>query len=183
MAETWKGIAGWEDKYSVSDEGRVMSHPNVSNHSNRVLIPHPNEKGYLMVHLYRKPVKKTVKVHRLVAEAFVPNPMGLPEVNHKDRNRQNNRADNLEWVSRKGNMSHARKMGGMDSTIEKLAQAREMQKVPVIAREKATGEERYYDSVHSAAAACGTTASLVSRCLRGERKSTNGFTFRKGGME
>lgn len=139
----------------------------------------PNEKGYLMVHLYRKRMNKTVKVHRLVAEAFVPNPDGLPEVNHIDGNKSNNSASNLEWVTRRQNMRHARETGALDKAMKAFDDFRDTVKTPVIARNIKTGEETMYESVRAAARACGTQATHITQCVKGKRKTTNGFSFRK----
>jgi hypothetical protein len=73
----------------------------------RILKPHKNEYGYLYVPLAKDTVKKKHKLHRLVAKAFVDNPEGKRCVNHKDGNKENNNADNLEWVTHSENMKHA----------------------------------------------------------------------------
>lgn len=64
-------------------------------------------KGYEIVDLYKNGKRKTVRVHRLVAEAFIPNNDNKPEVNHIDGNKHNNNVDNLEWVTKKENCRHA----------------------------------------------------------------------------
>lgn len=83
--------------------------------TNKTILIKPTikENGYLQVTLYDKISKKSEKkyVHRLVAQAFIPNPNNLPCVNHIDGNKQNNRVDNLEWCSYKQNMEHAVKTG------------------------------------------------------------------------
>ena len=63
-------------------------------------------KGYLVVELWKKSKRKRVKVHRLVAQAFIPNPDNLPQVNHKDLDKRNNHADNLEFISNRDNCIH-----------------------------------------------------------------------------
>ncbi len=90
--EIWKHIAGYEGLYWVSNLGRVKN-------AEKVLKLTPNKKGYQRVGLHKNGKIKTVYVHRLVAEAFVPNNNNLPQVNHKDENKSNNNADNLEWCT------------------------------------------------------------------------------------
>jgi hypothetical protein len=102
MNEIWKDIAGWEGIYQVSSHGRLMSFK--SKPEGRVLKQTNTKGAYFSVVLEAKNrTSRATKQHRLVAEAFIPNPLGLPEVNHIDGNGQNNRVDNLEWCSRKYN--------------------------------------------------------------------------------
>ncbi len=82
--------------YSVSDDGRVFF-------QGKELPQKPNSQGYMYVTIN----KKRVRVHRLVAKAFVPNPYNKPDVNHIDGNKQNNHYTNLEWVTKKENQRHA----------------------------------------------------------------------------
>lgn len=101
--ENWKPVVNYEDRYEVSDLGRVRN-----KRTGKVLHPQPRQHGYLGVPLYGRGGHetrgcKTFSVHRLVAEAFLPNPGNLPEVNHKDENKQNNALENLEWVSHQQN--------------------------------------------------------------------------------
>ena len=86
------------EDYEITREGQV-----INKHSNRILKPQPNGKGYLRVILGGK----RYFVHRLVAEKFIPNPENKEQVNHKDGNKLNNNADNLEWVTNKENRKHA----------------------------------------------------------------------------
>jgi hypothetical protein len=71
--------------------------------------------GYLYTNLTKDKTKKKVKIHRIVAEAFIPNPLKLPEVNHINGDKSDNRACNLEWVTRRENIAHAYKTGLMKS--------------------------------------------------------------------
>ena len=107
----WKPIAGYEGSYEVSDDGQVRSVDRVScgrRQRGRVLAQqsHPKKK-YRTVALSRAGTMFRAQVHRLVAEAFIPNPLNLPMVNHRDLVRTNNRVSNLEWVTRQENMDHA----------------------------------------------------------------------------
>lgn len=118
--EVWKPIKGYEGRYEVSNLGNVRSLPVVryqpsshkdvmmyKRHPGKKLTPTENGHGYLLVGLYDGGKGKNHYIHRLVAEAFVNNPDNLPNVNHKDFNRSNNSADNLEWVTQKENTMYS----------------------------------------------------------------------------
>lgn len=102
--EIWKDIDGFEGKYQVSSWGRVRNKSGIIVHATL------NKKGYLRVWLYKKGKYLKPRVHRLVATAFIPNPYNLPQVNHKDGNKQNNSYTNLEWVTNRQNQEHAKNM-------------------------------------------------------------------------
>lgn len=93
-----KPIRGWEDRYSITNDGRVYSY-----FSNKYLNPVLDKNGYATVNLSRDGVSRKYKIHRLVAEAFVDNLNDKNEVNHKDFNRSNNWFENLEWVTQEEN--------------------------------------------------------------------------------
>lgn len=99
-------IAGFEI-YDVSENGIV-----VNTKTNKVLKPYVSKRGYYRVKLYTvEHSAKMFQVHRLVAQAFIPNPNNLPEVNHIDGNKLNNCVDNLEWCTAKDNTKHAYENG------------------------------------------------------------------------
>ena len=100
--ERWKDIKGFEGIAQVSSYGRVR---NIQR--NRHYTPQNNGVGYLKVGLWKDGKTYKAYIHRLVADAFLPNPSNLSEVNHIDSNRANNRVENLEWVSSSGNTIHA----------------------------------------------------------------------------
>ena len=98
--ETWKDVKGYEGFYLVSSFGRVKRTKHTTNEKGfeeRIKKTGKDKDGYVTVMLYKGKHKKLCKVHRLVAEAFVPNPSALPMVNHKDESKDNNCANNLEW--------------------------------------------------------------------------------------
>lgn len=101
--EVWKEIPGYEGVYEVSNYGRVRSNARkVWNYTKqgRILKPHRKENGYMQITLCgRSKYEKHAYIHRLVAEAFIPNPNNLPQVNHKDFDKANNCVENLEWVT------------------------------------------------------------------------------------
>ena len=108
----WKDIKGYEGVYQVSNAGLVKSLGNDFARKEKILKPITSKKGYLSVNLYKKNVMKKFKVHRLVAEAFVPNPYNFSQVNHKHHGGKeallNNHSDNLEWCTDGMNHLHAR---------------------------------------------------------------------------
>jgi len=110
VLETWKPVVGYEGLYQVSDFGEVISLNYKHTGQSRVLKPMKDRKGYLNVNLYKNGKKKRQLVHRLVAQAFIDNPDNLPEVNHIDENKENNKVCsgmvNLEWCNRKYNVNH-----------------------------------------------------------------------------
>lgn len=100
MVELWKDVVGYEGLYRISNFGNVYS-------CRRKKLLHPATSysdGYALVLLYKDGVNKMKGVHRLVAEAFIPNPNNLPIVDHIDGNKHNNHVLNLEWVTQKENV-------------------------------------------------------------------------------
>lgn len=107
MKENWKDIKGYEGLYQVSDRGRIKSLNYNHTGKEKLLKPKTNrKKGYLNIALYKYGKTEYPSVHRLVAEAFIPNPDNLPQVNHKDENPTNNNVDNLEWCTAKYNLEY-----------------------------------------------------------------------------
>lgn len=101
--EEWRPVVGWEGRYEVSDRGRVRVVRLLANGVERrhLLRQAKNHRGYMRVMLYRKGGRKHARVHMLVAAAFIgPAPFAGATVDHQDTNKRNNRADNLEWVTR-----------------------------------------------------------------------------------
>ncbi len=105
MAGTWSKIDGFEN-YSVSDNGEVRNDKRDKLKAQRL-----NRYGYPITSIYKDGKAYTHRVHRLVADAFVDNPENKPQVNHKDGDKTNNNAENLEWVTGSENMKHAVRTG------------------------------------------------------------------------
>lgn len=112
MKEIWKDIKGYEGLYQISNLGNVKSMDRLISCKNNttklckgtVLKPHKN--NYLFVRLYNNSIPETKYIHKLIADAFIPNPNNFPEINHKDENKLNNSIDNLEWCTVSYNNSY-----------------------------------------------------------------------------
>ena len=109
MVEIWKDVPGYEGLYQVSNMGRLKSY---KKDASGVILKLTNKRGdYIRVVLQgiNKP-RTSISAHRLVALTFIPNPKNLPEVNHIDGNKQNNKISNLEWCTRSENIRHSLKI-------------------------------------------------------------------------
>lgn len=118
MKEDWKDIKDYEGLYQVSNLGRIKSlSTKVFNGKGYRIKPERllkltcDKDGYLIVFISKGKIRKSKKVHRLVAQAFIANPEGKPQVNHIDGNKRNNRITNLEWVTNLENSIHAWQTG------------------------------------------------------------------------
>lgn len=106
-----KDIKGFEGVYGVTSCGKVWSY-----RSKRFLRPWKAGKGYLEVHLSKSGEEKKVYIHRLVADAYIPNPENKPQVNHRDEVKTNNCVNNLEWMTNKENNNYGTKRERQSAT-------------------------------------------------------------------
>ena len=112
--EIWRPVVGYEGLYEVSSYGRVRSLDRYDRRNQfrkgKLLKNRDNGNGYLICILSKNGIVKNKYIHRLVLEAFIPNPDNLSEVNHKDEDKTNNNVDNLEWCDRKYNCNYGSKI-------------------------------------------------------------------------
>jgi hypothetical protein len=139
--ETWKPVVGWEDRYEVSDQGRVRrSCRGKSTFIGRIAKASLNSHGYPYVCLLREKRKHTLVVHKLVAIAFLGPYPAKKEVNHKDGDRTNAVLSNLEYVTRSGNNLHAYRVLGrkaaIDSAIKAHSKLKDEQVLEIVQRLK-----------------------------------------------
>lgn len=173
MEEIWKDVVGFEGLYQVSNFGNVKS-LNYRRHGfPKNLTPKVNNSGRLWVELANCGNKKQFLVHRLVANAFIPNPNGFKEINHKDENPRNNNAENLEWCSRKYNVSYyyKRHPHGSDNRVGSLKELKinQISKDGIILNRWNNSREIYIKT--------GMSDWSISECCRGNRKTAYGYIW------
>jgi hypothetical protein len=169
----WKPVVGFEDRYEVSNDGRVRSLDihvpcrggKTRLYKGRVKPTYRNNRGYLVVNLCRDNKGAYSLVHRLVAEAFIDNPQGKPQVNHIDGNLNNNRADNLEWVTDNENKAH--------SSIAVGGTQRPKKAVVVINR--FTGQVLHFCGLREAERALSLDHGTAMKVLRGRQRTHRGY--------
>ena len=161
--EIWKPVLGYEGLYEVSNWGRVKSLNYNHSGKEKILKPVTYKSGYLYVVLSKNNKRKHFLIHRLVAEAFIPNTDNLPQVNHKDENPLNNVVSNLEWCTSSYNINY----GTRNEKISKKVLQYDLEGNFI--REWVSTRE------------CGRNGynySSVAACCRGKRKKYKGFIFK-----
>lgn len=171
----WKNIPGFDGVYQVSDQGDVRSvdrmvtmvmkgTPCESFRPGRDIVPAKTHGGYLNVVLYKNGKGYHCLVHRLVASVFIPNPLGLPQVNHLDENKGNNTASNLGWCTAQENSSYG--------TRPKRLQTR-------VAMFTTNGYRvREFESVRDAATFVRCDYTTIVHCCRGKQKTAKGYVWK-----
>lgn len=154
-----KDIKGYEGLYAITSCGRVWSY-----RSQRFLKSNVNRNGYEYVVLSIGNKRKTLTVHRLVAEAFIPNPDNLPEVNHKDEIKTHNYINNLEWVNKTKNINYGTRNHRVSKNNSKAVYCEELNKVFV--------------SITIASQELGINLGSISSCCKGKLKSAGGYHWR-----
>ena len=169
--ENWKEIAEYEGLYEVSDMGRVRS---LKFGKEKILKPRKHTCGYLHVNLCKDGHVKTLKVHRVVAEAFIPNPQGLDTVNHKDEVKTNNTVSNLEWMSLKDNINygtHNKRVS--EANINHPSHSKQVQMC-----DRKGNLLAAFPSLREAERVTGIDHSHISSCCNGKLKSAGGYKWR-----
>ena len=172
MIEIWKDILGYEGLYQVSNFGRVKSLERIDylghHRKEKILKIQKTDKRYYRVGLTDKNKKRKIFfVHRLVAEAFIPNSYNLPFINHKDENPSNNIYTNLEWCTQLYNNCYGNR-------IEKVI---EKQSKPVLQYDLNGNLIKEWKSLHEAEK-FGYDRCSIKRCNKGERKTHKGSIWK-----
>lgn len=168
----WKEIKEFPN-YRINNLGQVLSiRRNIILKEDK-----SNGRGYCSVMLYKNGKPYTKVVHRLVAEAFIPNPYNKTQVNHIDGNKHNNCVENLEWVTQSENMIHAFKTGlevhGMKNKKHSIESKNKMRK-KIICIE----QNKIYNGLIEAEQLLGISSKEISKCLRGNRKTAGKYHWK-----
>ena len=167
----FKPVNEWEGLYEVNENGEVKSIPrNGTKRKGKTLSHSTDSYGYEVVKMRNKDKVKTMKVHRLVAEVFIPNPHNKPQVNHKNGDKTDNTVGNLEWVTASENIRHAKDLGLQcecpnRQAVEQLT--KHGKKIAV------------YKSLRQAEELTGIGWTGISAVTRGVRKSAGGYIWRR----
>lgn len=163
MEEIWKNVVGYEGVYQVSNLGNLKR---LFKNKERMLSGREDKDGYIEVILSRKQSKKFCRLHRLVAEAFIPNIDNKPQVNHKDRNKKNNKVENLEWVTCSENTIHTFETG---------------RQVRVKSIEQYSKDMKYikeWESIKQASITLGISNNNISSCCSGKLGTAGGYIWK-----
>ena len=170
----WKNIPGYDGIYQVSDQGDIRSIDRMvlmrmkgvqcqSFRPGHTIVPTKTKCGYHSVVLYRDGKGVHHLVHRLVATAFVPNPQGKLQVNHKDENKRNNVASNLEWCTPQENSSYGTRPTRLQTRVAMF--------------DSAGSKVKEFESVSEAAKAIGCNYTSIVHCCRGQQKTAKGYVW------
>ena len=174
MTEEWRDIEGYEGAYQVSNLGNVKTLSWHQTGEQRLLKQVTHYKGYKEARLSKNGKMKTFFVHRLVCKAFIPNPNNYSEINHKDENKLNNRADNLEWCDRKYNINYGTAKQRIHNKMVNNPK-----------RSKRVGQYdlegnliAMFDSVREVERRLGFCNGDISRCCVGKSRHSHGYLWR-----
>lgn len=183
--EIWKPIPDYEEFYLISSKGKVKSL-----RTNKVLRESQTGSGYNHVTLCVNKIKKSYMTHRLVAQAFIPNPNKYPEINHKDENKLNNCVENLEWCTKSYNERHGTKRFRAnlhrDNHLIALKGAqkhnyKEIARLRSVAVNQYSLDDKFikqWGSMREIARELNLAVSGISLCCRGFYKNYKGFIWR-----
>lgn len=166
--EVWLPINGYEDRYLISNLGRVKN-----KNTSRVLKERFTTTGYVLVNLSKGGKMHTERIHRLVGTHFIPNPDNLPEINHINEDKTDNRVENLEWCDRKYNVNFGSRTERQRKKISKA----------VVQLSTDDKEIAHFCSTVQAGEHTEINSHRIADCCRGTRKTAGGFKWKyEGGV-
>ena len=177
LKKLWKEIKGYEGKYIISNYGEIISLPRYKKNNSKMQYVEPKQicqtinkhNGYVYVQLWNDAKYKNIRLHKLVAENFLIKSEGKTQINHIDGNKQNNKADNLEWCTASENIIHAYRTGLFSNK----------NKIKINQFDKEYNFIKQYSSLSEASSITGISIGNISQCVNKKRKTTNGFIFER----
>lgn len=181
--ELWLPVKGYEGRYEVSNYGNVVSLNYRQTGEKRPLIIKTGKDGYLRVTLCKKSICKSILVHRLVAEAFIPNHGNKPFVDHIDTDRKNNCVWNLKWCDRKENANNPITLKRMGDNLRNLkriyGKQMAMKRKIKVAQYTLDGElVRVWDSAKDIEISLSIPNPEICNCCKGNRKTARGYIWK-----
>ena len=172
MKEIWKDIKGYEGLYQVSNLGNIKSLNYNHTKKEKILKPLKRKDEYLKIRLYKNKKYKTYFIHRLVAEAFIPNLNNYPIINHIDENRSNNYVKNLEWCTQKQNVQHS-----INTGTRKLM--REYGRVRIVGQYNLNNKLiKIWNALIDIEKELGYNATSIWHCCNNKTKKSYGFIWK-----
>lgn len=164
--EEWREVLGFDILFEISNAGRIRTrYSEKEGYIEEWLLIQPrfNASGYLCINIRQQKRQRTILVHRLVAEAFLENPHHLPEINHKDEDKTNNAAENLEWCTHEYNCRYGTRN---ERSARKNRKAVKCIETGVV-----------YSSAEEAANQYGLCKTAILNCIKGRSKTSGGLTW------
>ena len=165
MKEIWKDIDGYENLYQVSNYGNIKS-------KNNILKPLISKRGYLYINLYKDKKGKHFYIHRLVAQAFIPNPKNYPCINHKNEIKTDNMVNNLEWCT----IAYNNKYGTLRERIIKTKTLKYGKKIN---QYDLNGNFiKTWDSTHEIERKTNILHQNIIKCCKNKSKTAGGYVWK-----
>lgn len=181
--EIWKPVVGYEGLYEVSNYGNVVSLNYRQTGERHPLRIKTGKDGYLRVTLCKKCICKSILLHRLVAEAFIPNRENKPFVDHIDTNRKNNCVFNLKWCNRKENANNPITLKKMADNLKNLKhiygkQIAMKRKIKIVQYTLDGNLLKVWDSAKDAGISLSIPDTNICNCCKGNRRTAGGYIWK-----
>lgn len=183
--EIWRDISGYEGLYQVSNLGRIKRLPRVVIRSDgrrrtfceSISKGHLHNTGYYVINLTKNVISKRKLVHRLVAEAFLPNPNHYPVIHHIDANKTNERADNLMWCSYSFNIKHSYEFEGHRPSMKGVFGKDNPHSVPIVQISLQGEVLAHFVNIMEAARKLNVNHTNITACIKKRKKTAYGYLW------